>query len=166
MNWQPEFEHCIDKRWLVRMPEARYLVTKELEGAQDDLAEAEAGYERGSYKWSTIQSYYAMFHAARALLYSHGYREKSHYCLSVAIRHLFVSRGALDGTLVDDMDDARALREDADYRTEFSEAGAHHNLNAARRLIKQVGKLLAELERQPDGQNAGAEGKVATSREE
>jgi uncharacterized protein (UPF0332 family) len=51
------------------MPEARYLVTKELEVAQDDLAEAEAGYERGSYKWSTIQSYYAMFHAARALLF-------------------------------------------------------------------------------------------------
>ena len=73
MNWQREFEHCIDKRWLVRMPEARYLVTKELEVAGDDLAEAEAGYERGSYKWSTIQSYYAMFHAARALLYSHGY---------------------------------------------------------------------------------------------
>ena len=46
MNWQHEFEHCIDKRWLVRMPEARYLVTKELEVAQDDLAEAEAGYER------------------------------------------------------------------------------------------------------------------------
>jgi len=72
----------------------------------------------------------------------------------------------LDGTLIDDMDDARALREDADYRTEFSETGAHHSLNGARRLIKQVGKLLAELERQPDGQNAGAEGKVATSREE
>jgi len=37
MNWQREFEHCIDKRWLVRMPEARYLVTKELEVAQNKI---------------------------------------------------------------------------------------------------------------------------------
>ena len=64
------------------------------------------------------------------------------------------------------MDDARALREDADYRAEFSETGAHHSLNAARRLVEQVGKLLAEQEKQADEQNARAEGKVTTWREE
>jgi len=125
------------------MPAARYLVIKELGVAQDDLAEAEAGYERGSYKWSTIQSYYAMFHAARALLYSQGYREKRHHCLSVAIRYLFVSKGALSETLIDDMDDARALREDADYRAKFSPSSAQHNLKAARGLVDRVGELLA-----------------------
>lgn len=153
MNWHLEFERCLDKRWLVRMPEARYLVTKELEVAQDDLAEAEAGYERGSYKWSTIQSYYAMFHAARALLYTQGYREKSHYCLSVAMRHLFVSKGTLSEKLIDDMDDARALREDADYRAKFSPAGAQHNLKAARRLVDRVDDLLADGERKPTEQS-------------
>jgi uncharacterized protein (UPF0332 family) len=143
MNWQLEFEHCLSRRWLVEMPEVRHLVTKELEAALDDLAEAQGAYDRGSYKWSTIQSYYAMFHAARALLYSRGYREKSHHCLSVAMRHLFVSQGALEERLINDLDDARALREDADYRTEFSSAGAQHNLNAARRLIDRVDNLLA-----------------------
>ena len=86
MNEQLEFQRCLDKRWLVRMPEAHFLVTKELTVSQGDLAEAQNSYDRKSYKWSTIQSYYAMFHAARALLYSHGFREKSHYCLSVAMR--------------------------------------------------------------------------------
>jgi uncharacterized protein (UPF0332 family) len=149
MNWQLEFERCLDKRWLVRMSEARYLVTKELKVALDDLAEAKGGYERGGYKWSTVQSYYAMFHAARALLYSRDYREKSHHCLSVAMRHLFVSQGVLDEKLIDDMDDARSLREDADYRAEFSVAGARHNLNAARRLVDRVSELLAEWEAKP-----------------
>lgn len=144
MNWRLEFERCLDKRWIVKMPDARYLVTKELEAARDDLAEAEAGYTRASYKWSTIQSYYAMFHAARALLYSREYREKSHYCLSVAMRHLFVGAGVLDGKLIDDLDDARALREEADYRTEFSSAGARHNLEAARRLVSRAGELLTD----------------------
>jgi len=143
MNWRLEFERCLDKRWLVRMSEARYLVTKELEVAQDDLAEAEAGYQRGSYKWSTIQSYYAMFHAARSLLYSRGYREKSHHCLSVAMRHLFISEGVLSETLIDDMDDARALREDADYRAKFSSASAQYNLKSASRLVDRVSALLA-----------------------
>lgn len=154
MNWALEFERCLDKRWLVRMPEALYLVTKELKVALDDLAEAEAGYERGGYKWSTIQSYYAMFHAARALIYSRGYREKSHYCLSVAMRHLFVSNGLLEERLVDDMDDARALREEADYRAEFSPAGARHNLDAAKRLVGQAGNLLAGRERRDEDRAA------------
>lgn len=142
MNWELEFERCLVKRWLVRMPEARHLVAKELQVAQDDLGEAEAGYQRAGYKWSTIQSYYAMFHASRALVYSQGYREKSHYCLSVAMRHLFVAQGVVPEKMVDDLDDARVLREDADYRAEFSQAGAHHALEAARRLVSRVGELL------------------------
>lgn len=150
MNSQLEFERCLKQRWLVAMPEARYLVEKELEVARSDYAEAEAGYKRGSYKWSTIQSYYAMFHAARALLYSRGYREKSHYCLSVAMRHLFVGEGLLDEALIDDLDDARALREDADYRADFSEAGARHNLEAANRIIARVAELLGSWETEVD----------------
>jgi uncharacterized protein (UPF0332 family) len=153
MNWQLEFERCLDRRWLVKMPEARYLMTKELKVALDDLAEAEGGYQRGGYKWSTVQSYYAMFHATRALLYSLEYREKSHYCLSIAMRHLFASQGVLDERLIDDMDDARALREDADYRAEFSAAGARHNLNAARNLIARVNELLADWEERPGDQS-------------
>ena len=41
MNWPLEFERCLDKRRLVKMPEAGYLVTKELKVAHDDLAEAQ-----------------------------------------------------------------------------------------------------------------------------
>ena len=52
MNWELEFQRCLDRRWLVRMPEARHLVIRELNVAHDDLAEAEGGYERQSYKWS------------------------------------------------------------------------------------------------------------------
>jgi len=142
MNWELEFKRCLEKRWLVTMTEARYLVEKELKAARDDLAEAEASCQRGGYKWSTVQIYYAMFHATRALLYSRGYREKSHFCLAVAMRHLFVSQRMLDEKLIDALDDARALREDADYRTEFSEDGARHGLNNARQLVEQAGRLL------------------------
>jgi hypothetical protein len=38
MNWYRDFERCLDKRWLVRMPEAHCLVTNEIDVARDDLA--------------------------------------------------------------------------------------------------------------------------------
>ncbi len=150
MNWELEFTRCLKKRWLVHMPAALHLVKKELTAARLDLAEAEASYQRGGYKWSTIQTYYAMFHASRALLYSRGYREKSHFCLAVAMRHLFVSQRLLDEKLIDALDDARVLREDADYRTVFSEVSARLNLVNARQLIDQIGRLLADWEEPPE----------------
>ncbi len=61
------------------------------------------------------------------------------------MRHLFVGKGLLQDAFIDDMDDARALREDADYRADFSETGAHHNLEAAKRFIARAMDLLCTL---------------------
>lgn len=58
------------------------------------------------------------------------------------MRHFFVSRGLMDETLIDAMDDARALREDADYRTDFSETGAHRSLQGAKQLLETAERLL------------------------
>lgn len=93
MGAKVEFEKCLKKNSLRVSSIVKSLVDRELDDAQKDLREAALGLERESYKWSTIQSYYAMFHAARALLYSKGYREKSHYCLRIAIEILYVETG-------------------------------------------------------------------------
>jgi hypothetical protein len=50
VNWELDFKRCLEKRWLVSMPEARFLVTKELKAAHDDLIEADTSYQRGGYK--------------------------------------------------------------------------------------------------------------------
>jgi uncharacterized protein (UPF0332 family) len=71
------------------------------------------------------------------------------------MRHLFVGKGLLKDILVDDMDDARALREDADYRADFSETGAHHNLEAAKRFIARAIELLSEWEETSEGETEG-----------
>ena len=85
-----EFKQCLESKKIVSFLRGTKLVKKELSVARSDLSDAKEGYENKRYKWSTIQAYYAMFHAARALIYSQGYREKSHYCLAVALRALFV----------------------------------------------------------------------------
>jgi len=86
-----EFEKFVAERKLVRARIGRSMIDEEIEAAQSDLRDARDSLERRKLKWATIQGYYSMFHSARALLYSRGFREKSHYALLVAIRELFSS---------------------------------------------------------------------------
>ena len=88
------------------------------------------------------QGYYAMFHAARALIYSRNYREKSHYAISVALKALFVEENILDIRYVRDFLNAMNLREAADYEAEFSESGAKAVVVAAETFMRVVKTIL------------------------
>jgi uncharacterized protein (UPF0332 family) len=88
----PEFNKFLETGKIIVFPRGKELVKKELAVAQSDLYDSKAGFETERYKWSTIQGYYAMFHAARALLYSSNYPAKSHYAFSVALKAIFVRK--------------------------------------------------------------------------
>jgi uncharacterized protein (UPF0332 family) len=131
-----EFNKFVETGKIAIFPHGKDLVDKELAVAKSDLIDAKAGFEDKRYKWSTIQAYYAMFHAARALIYSRNYREKSHYAVTVAIKALFVEEKRLDIRYVRDLLNAMNLREAADYESEFSESGAKAVIAAAESFIK------------------------------
>ena len=137
-----EFKQCLENKKIVSFARGKNLVKKELSVAKSDLSDAKAGYENGRYKWSTIQAYYAMFHAVRALVYSRGYREKSHYCLAVALEALFVYEGKMDAQSVRDFLNAMNLREAADYEAEFSQVGAKAVIASAERFIEKATVIL------------------------
>ena len=137
-----EFKRCLESKKVISFARGKRLLKKELSVAKSDLADARAGYENERYKWSTIQGYYAMFHAARALVYSQGYREKSHYCLAVALRALFVDESKMDAQLVRDFLNAMNLREAADYEAEFSQSGAKAVIASAERFIEKAAAIL------------------------
>ncbi len=137
-----EFKQCLENEKIILFTRGNKLVKKELSVAKNDLSDAKAGYENKRYKWSTIQAYYAMFHAARALIYSQGYREKSHYCLAVALRALFVSEGKMDAQLARDFLSAMNLREAADYEAEFSQSGAKAVITSAEKFIEKAAVIL------------------------
>lgn len=80
---------CIERNKIVKLENIETLASKELDLAEEDLISAEKSFLNNGYKWATIQSYYSMFHTARALLYSKGYREKSHFCLIESIHSFF-----------------------------------------------------------------------------
>jgi len=83
-----------------------------------------------------------MFHSARALIYSKGYREKSHYYLLVALDSLFVKDGLLSEEIASEFHNAMVLREDADYHGNFTEEGADSVLKAAKELLSTAKSIV------------------------
>lgn len=137
-----DFSRCLANKKIVAFARGKQLVKKELSIAQSDLSDAKAGFDNQHFKWSTIQGYYAMFHAARALIYSQGYREKSHYCLAVALGALFVDEGLMEAQTARDFLNAMNLREAADYEAEFSQPGAEAVIKSAERFIEKAMDIL------------------------
>jgi uncharacterized protein (UPF0332 family) len=41
------------------------------------------------YEIAEIAAYNSAFHSARALLFAEDYTQRSHYCLNIALRHLY-----------------------------------------------------------------------------
>lgn len=138
-----KFEECLKKGKIKLFPSAADLCEKELKVAKDDLEVAISGLNDQRWKWCTIQAYYSMFHTARALLHSEGYREKSHYCLGVAIETLFVKTGNLAEKFIDAFQMAKVMRENADYNNEFSETGARKLAKIAEEFLLEAKKLIA-----------------------
>ena len=141
-----DFKEALEKKKIFHFSNAKALVNKELKVALDDLTEARDRFKNERYKYSTINAYYATFHAARALLFSKGYRERSHYALYIAIEALFVETGILEKRYSHILKDSMSLREDANYGGEFSKDGAALSINNAEEFIKKTKEVLSRSE--------------------
>ena len=137
-----DFADCLNKRKIVKFAPAKKLTSRELKVAEEDLKAASESLNAGKEKWATVQTYYAMFHTARALLYSKGYREKSHYCLIAAIKALFVAEGLLDLNLVEAFAMAKVLRENADYDNEYSKESAASLVEKTKKFLTAGKRIL------------------------
>lgn len=139
----PNFEDCFKKGKIKEFSRGKALVKKELESAEFDFKVAKESFRNKNYKWATIQTYYSMFHSARALLYNKNYREKSHYCLIEAIRTLYVEKGFIGHWLIETLQKAKTLREGADYYSEFNKEGAEELIEKAKEFLERVKEILS-----------------------
>ncbi|PIO06645.1 hypothetical protein COT29_00065 [Candidatus Micrarchaeota archaeon CG08_land_8_20_14_0_20_59_11] len=132
------FKRCLDERKIVNIGLQPDLIRKEIEGAEFDLKSAEASISENNHKWAIVQAYYAMFHTAKALVLSKGYMEKSHACLSIALKTLFVDEGVLEAKHFNRFRDCMGLREDADYGMVYSDASAGDAVRWAREFFEEA----------------------------
>lgn len=137
-----EFEKCLKNRKIIPSLGIRAETKSELKAAAEDLKDAKALFKQKRLKYATIAGYYSLFHSARVLLYSKDFREKSHYCLKVAIAELFVKEKILDFEFLDFFDEAIGLREAADYENLFSKDGAKRAIKNAEKFLSTVKEIL------------------------
>ena len=140
----PDFENCLKKNKIRKFSPGKSLTGKEITTAESDIKEAKESLTREKYKWATIQAYYSMFHSARALLYNKNYREKSHYCLIIALKALYVETGELPIRLVEGLQRGKNLREDADYYNEWSKAGSEEMINIAYEFLEVAESIVKQ----------------------
>ncbi len=130
-----EYDDCLKKGKIKPFSRGITLSPKELEAAESDLKRAKKTFEDGDYKWTTIQVYYSMFHSARALLYAKNLREHSHYCLIAAIKSLYVKTKKIPAKFLEGLQEAKNLREDADYYNRWSQAGCEKLLKLSEEFL-------------------------------
>jgi uncharacterized protein (UPF0332 family) len=74
------------------------------------------------------------------LLYSKGFREKSHFALLVAVQELFANE--VERSLIQGFEDAMNLRQTADYGLTFSEQGATDVMETAEKFLAKANEIL------------------------
>jgi uncharacterized protein (UPF0332 family) len=137
-----KFKNCLDRGSIRKFSRGPALAKKELENAELDIDSAKESLKKENYKWATVQTYYSMFHSARALLYSKGYREKSHICLIEAIRNFYVEKGEISFYLIETFQKAKTMREEADYYGDFTKENAEDLVDKAQEFLVKAKTLL------------------------
>ncbi len=142
-------EALIAKGMLSRIPPDKELAEKEWAECEIDLGEAKKELKGGGHKWAIIKAYYSMFHAAKAVLFLFGLKERSHYAVGEAL-HSLSNEGKLESSFVDDFKGAMSEREGADYHYRHSASTAKEVVEVAPQFAKRM-KELAEKISKPSG---------------
>jgi uncharacterized protein (UPF0332 family) len=119
--------------------------TEQLDLARQTLRAAEVLSSAGLHRHAVGRAYFAVFHAASALLASSGLRARTHEGLRSLVNEHFVKPGRLG------LEHARTLRQiagdrnDADYDASatFTEEDARSDIERARAFLAAVEALLA-----------------------
>ena len=137
-----DFNRCLERGRIVRVDIDKEMIKRELSSADYDLEKAEGSLKGSDFKWAAIQAYYSMFHVAKGLVLSRGYREKSHYCLMIAIEELFIKPGLIKADLLSDFEMCLSIRHEADYGLEYSPDQSRSSIETAHEWIFVADEIL------------------------
>ena len=139
-----DIEKCLEEGYLMKEKADEKLITKEIEESKYDFQKAKDAFEAEDYKWAIIKCYYSMFHAAKAVCFRAGYREKRHFAVLIVLEDLN-KKGKLEIRFVNDFNAAMSLREGADYRYAYSKERAENSLRMAEEFNVRMFELLKKL---------------------
>jgi len=133
-------EECFGRGLLKRIPADHENALRSLELSMSNIEDAEENLRIRRYRVVVVSSYTAMFHAARAILFGDGIKERSHECIPIYIKESYPKLERMANTL----DSYRRFRHNAIYGLDLTldetEAGAA--LDSARELLQEVRKIM------------------------
>jgi len=132
-----KIDELIEKNFLTRIEKNQKLIQKELKEAEYDLEKARLSFEQQDFKWSSVKAYYSMFHAARAVLFSMGLKDRRHFAVGMVLEEL-TRKGKLELKFVDDFRASMSAREDADYRHVYSTETADYIVDISEDFLKRM----------------------------
>lgn len=130
-------EECLKKGFLKKIRVEKEIIEKEMKESERDLNDAKISFKTRKFKWSIIQSYYSMFHAARSVLFSLGFKERRHFAIAVVLEDL-VKKKRLEQKFVSDFKAGIFTREEADYEADYSQDKAESLLKIAEEFTKRM----------------------------
>ena len=117
-----------------------------LDKAQECLEDAKLLLARESYKSAANRSYYAVFHAMRAVLAFNGYDSKRHTAVISEFRRLYVKTGIFESDMSDIVRSLFDLRTDSDYNDFFvaSKSDVAEQVKNAEHCVERIKEYLAQ----------------------
>ena len=138
-----ELTDCFRRGLLINTQTDMESARRSMNLARSYMSDAEKSMAGDSYRLVIISSYTAMFHAARAVLFRDGVKERSHECIPLYIREQYPVLAGQANML----DSYRKYRHEALYGLKF-EAGkqdAITSLSVANGFLSAIGNEIENL---------------------
>lgn len=117
-----------------------------MDRAKEDLEAAVSNHEAGFYKVAINRSYYAIFHAIRAVNILDGFDASKHSSVIAHFNQYYIHEGKFDRNTYKLIDSAYRIREKCDYSDFFiaSKEDSENQITNAREFIARVEKFLEQ----------------------
>ncbi len=138
------YKNCVEKGLLKKIPASYDKALQSINKAEKWLDEARKTFDGMAFDSSVLASYMVMFHAARAILFNDGYREKSHLCISRYLEEKYVKTAELEKNWIELLDYHREVRHVNQYDLSFlsTREDTGKGLESSLKFLERMKKLL------------------------
>jgi len=135
-------EDCFKFRLLRKIKPDRDKSIKSLEMAHQRLEQAKNALKLKFFQYAILESYMAMFHASRSLLYKDGIQEKSHFAIGIYLKERYGDK--IPTQIINFLNIHRTQRHEAMYGLEFEpeKEDALTAIEDAKLFVQEIEKIL------------------------
>lgn len=137
-------EECWKKGLIKKIKPVKWLIEKSVQAAIKRLEDAKQSLKAGIYNGAIFFAYMSMFHAAKAILFKDGVREKSHKCVVLYLEENYGKKGTIPRNLIHALDSYRIERHEIVYGFEFiaTKEDAEASIDDAKDFLEVVKKIV------------------------